>query len=821
MEIKELYIENFGKLSEYRKSFTSGLNTFLEDNGFGKTTLTVFIKAMFYGLDDTRKTSLDENERKRYTPWQSGAFGGWLIFTAGNKTYRIERSFAQKSSDDTFALYDISSGEISKDFSKNLGDELFGIDADGFERTVFLSEKNLSGKNTNQTISAKLGGLVGVEGDIGEFDSAIKLLDDRRRFYQKKGGAGEITDIRTEMYSLEEELRLLNEKKAAAAIYEKQLASAAESIAEKRKIKENLLAEEKKQTEEKQKNEKIKQYISLLDALRSDEEKEKEIDLFFSKKIPSTSELRETSEFEAEIKRLENSLETNAKNDEFSSLDRIFSGKITSDECEEITEFSRKIAVKKSKLGDVKAIPQASQIFIKVPEKQEIEIATKKLEDGKKHKKGGLDISLLIIGLSLTILGAVLGFLMYPFMFLFTLSGVLLTLGYIFNKKSSNSKDMRSENEVKEFIESVYGKPCNSDSAFSALITMRADLERYLAEKKLSDDKLNERELLIKDITDGERFISEFIYKFDIELNTNASIYQNLEYILRLYRRYEMLSESNAKNLENINASKKRIDMLKTHIAEFLSEFQTKTDDPIEEIRTKLAEYSVIKTSLFARRSDIQKFAITNGINPEDRIIINAAESSSELAAKITKNDEEIIAAERARTFVESEYNNAIRDIERIDELEVRILEYSEKIKLYEDNLSVINKAKELLGEAKRNMTAKYLGKTSEGFKKYISLIDGADFDFNMDTSFTVSKSDMGKSRQAEAYSRGTRDLYALALRLSLVDALYENETPPIILDDPFTSFDGKHTERAAAVLKKLGKDRQIFYFTCSSSRKI
>ena len=90
MKIKELYVENFGKLSKYRKTFSDGLNSFVEDNGYGKTTLTVFIKTMLYGFDETRRQSLDENDRKKYTPWQSGAFGGWLVFEINGKTYRLE-----------------------------------------------------------------------------------------------------------------------------------------------------------------------------------------------------------------------------------------------------------------------------------------------------------------------------------------------------------------------------------------------------------------------------------------------------------------------------------------------------------------------------------------------------------------------------------------------------------------------------------------------------------------------------------------------------------------------------------------------------------
>ena len=72
MKIIECYIENFGKISDKRFEFKDGFNTILAENGYGKTTLSVFIKCMLYGMNDTRKVSLDENERKRYLPW-SGA----------------------------------------------------------------------------------------------------------------------------------------------------------------------------------------------------------------------------------------------------------------------------------------------------------------------------------------------------------------------------------------------------------------------------------------------------------------------------------------------------------------------------------------------------------------------------------------------------------------------------------------------------------------------------------------------------------------------------------------------------------------------------
>ena len=69
MRLTECYIENFGIYREYSTKFNTGLNCRLSENGSGKTTLTAFIAAMLYGMPETRKQSLSENERKKYMPW--------------------------------------------------------------------------------------------------------------------------------------------------------------------------------------------------------------------------------------------------------------------------------------------------------------------------------------------------------------------------------------------------------------------------------------------------------------------------------------------------------------------------------------------------------------------------------------------------------------------------------------------------------------------------------------------------------------------------------------------------------------------------------
>ena len=59
-----------------------------------------------------------------------------------------------------------------------------------------------------------------------------------------------------------------------------------------------------------------------------------------------------------------------------------------------------------------------------------------------------------------------------------------------------------------------------------------------------------------------------------------------------------------------------------------------------------------------------------------------------------------------------------------------------------------------------------------------------------------------------------------LCMRLSLVDALFGDEKPFFILDDPFVNLDDEHTKRALEMLDKIAEDHQVVYLVCNTSRK-
>ena len=55
MRIVSCHIAGFGKFVGVNLDYTNGLNTVLEENGWGKTTLSVFLKAMFFGMEFNSK----------------------------------------------------------------------------------------------------------------------------------------------------------------------------------------------------------------------------------------------------------------------------------------------------------------------------------------------------------------------------------------------------------------------------------------------------------------------------------------------------------------------------------------------------------------------------------------------------------------------------------------------------------------------------------------------------------------------------------------------------------------------------------------------
>lgn len=207
MKLISLKIENFGKLNNFEINFENNITSIKQENGWGKSTLATFLKAMFYGLSSGSK-ELDKNERKKFMPWQGGVFGGSVVFEVGGKTYKLSRFFGATASKDTFSLIDLKTNKPSFDFSSDIGKELFQLDANGFERSIFINNKNLEFPDKDSVIE-KLNAMLQNTNDQNNFSSAYEILDKER----KKLKNSEIPQLSDRISALKREIDYLNNLK--------------------------------------------------------------------------------------------------------------------------------------------------------------------------------------------------------------------------------------------------------------------------------------------------------------------------------------------------------------------------------------------------------------------------------------------------------------------------------------------------------------------------------------------------------------------------------------------------------------------------------
>lgn len=203
MKLISMHIDNFGGLHNYDYEFEDGLNVILHDNGWGKTTMAAFLKAMLYGFDSKRSKDITENERKRYLPWQGGTYGGILDFEAEGVRYRISRTFGETPRFDRAKIVNLDKKTTAKIDPEKIGETLFRLDASAFQRSVFINQNGLSIDGAASSIHTRLNALVSQANDVAAYDDAIAKLTAQIKIYEKTGSRGQLGDITRQISAME------------------------------------------------------------------------------------------------------------------------------------------------------------------------------------------------------------------------------------------------------------------------------------------------------------------------------------------------------------------------------------------------------------------------------------------------------------------------------------------------------------------------------------------------------------------------------------------------------------------------------------------
>ncbi len=830
MKLISCHIEAFGVLRGTDCIFSDGLNVLLKNNGEGKTTLASFIKAMFYGLPKTRAQSLEENERKKYTPWDGGNFGGNLTFEISGRRYRIERFFSSKPGDERFALYDADTGRPSSDYSEDIGESIFGIDAEGFERTCLLSEKPHPASCTNSGITAKMSGTNDVSEELGSYENALKLIDKERAVYEKRGKKGLVYELEENISDLririEDERKLIAEENAI----ESEIAEKAIAVSASCERRKELSEQMQKLFEKKKRAEIVKYHRAQLSDIALEESRFSECDSFFRRGSCDKAELDSAEGKYRKIKILDDVIKNSASHERTEKLAAVYGVPEAGADMEELAGI--KEAIYRSEIED--AGEGVSDEDIKRMHELETSLPgdIRKYPDdsfGRTFKKYRASAVIFFI---LTFISAAAALLspMTGLRLAFAAAALILCACGAFFTISA----IRMKKTFADYLKRL-GFPVNSSDDLGALLEiMKKSQDEYIDIRGRIERSESKKLRLAKEIDDSILAALNIINKYLPEEETagvydpysdapapdRARVKSLADRIISEYTEYRLLSDAYRSTEEDISVKKGEISRLGKEVSEYLSHYPVgDAEDPFGAIREKIQQREILINLIIRKKETAKKFAEDNcisedepaSVSPEEENALRAETDAEErIYARLLQEKTALEKKRDAIALSTASYDSDCSEEERLS------AEY-EKAK---ERLTVLKETYKYLCAAKDGMSSRYLKPLKSSFEKYMLMIGGdKDGKYTLDTSLTVRREDAGELRTSENYSRGTKDLFDIALRFALIDALYTKEMPFVILDDPFITFDAERCRSGLQALSKISSRIQILYLTCHESR--
>ncbi len=858
MKLLRIEVENFGKLSGFSLDTEDGLNLLCEKNGWGKSTLAVFIKALLYGLPATRAKDTDKNERKKYTPWQGGSYGGSIEFESDKGRFRVERFFGAKEANDEFRLFDLSTNKPSTAYSSELGIELFGIDAEGFERSTYLSQRAISPSDGNDSVTAKLTGLLDDVNDIGNFDVAMNVIDKRRQFYELKGGRGRVSDLKNDYHNAKDELerckallptqRDLENRRAKIKQElincEQELGSVRE-IARKAELR--LAREEESQR--------------MLERIQKDEAHRREIlQNFREQSLPTDAELKEHRDLLSECRREQvNAARYRLTDEEATRLGalaaRFPNGIPRADVLDRAQENVEALARVRAELRTLDStVPESRELAYfrklgeQIPSQALLDSATEALErverlrarqqaeqtaDSKKSigkSPRVLQVLLLAGGGLLAALGILISSLLLPFLIL---GGALVAAGVVWllvGAKNTNTVATHRQNDLQMQKEQALGYvrgileryrialPENGDlrAPLNELILLARTAHRDEIQAKQRESELQKRHAYLSEL---QRRVNEFFLASGFPeppKEAGAALRQIRDDRTEYTSLFAKKTGSEKKLAEIENGLREK----QARIAAFLSQSTVHTRNLPEERLSKMeqlcAEHAKMLGSIGQQRKEhaafLQEYRLNEAVSYP---------SKEELEAKETEWKERETALRDEEIAVKRQLDRTLEQTQRIPELEDETVNLKTALLEAQGNLSLLKHTAEFLADAKEALSTRYLEGIRTHFQRYRAMLEGEEAPrADIDTDFNVSVTVGGKSRESEYFSRGSRDMMQFCARLALIRAMFEEgEAPFLLLDDPFVNLDEDNLASARALLEALSEEFQILYFICHTGR--
>lgn len=765
-----------------------------------------------------------------------------MTFSAGGKVYKVTRRFGQGVKDDKFIFLNEETGEECRDFldgvypADNLGEGLFGVGVETFDRSVFITLDKSKITPATSDISALLNNLL-LDNDMKDFDAALTTLEKEKRNLETRSTG------KKEIPYLTEAIKdsLIKEEEALA--FQKDLPSAKDKRAaltaalDEKKSELKTLEDALTEASEGEKLEVLKKERDLLDAAVNDaKDNLRECVESYGREPPTA----------LEIAKKEKAV------DYYAAL---------------LTDIEKKSPTKEDREELATLLP-----YLKI-EKGEIEIIrdAKDAADRLKEKAFSLQKSLAASQevLSKKLLSKVIPRGFFGALAAAGVSCALFVAFFIAKRLGLGGASFEAFFKEK-ILFIILGGAAVAGATLAAILRPRAqDVTKEKSTLKAIKTELDKIEREIKDnSTIYEDFIKKFCNEGGVERDRDSEAtdapscnsYNNdiFSDILNKAQRAAKLKD----DLDDFNtwlASRPRsVAECEDFIGDFLDEWGEARSLDLATIRLILdrAKSAATKRDFLEealkkaneRQKDFYKrnaselvrlearLSKRKGLNPRPNEKRDASEGEKRIAAGKISDDTtdgnrgDGIKISTLRIVIEQFQEELSKTDRLIEDYTSKVVEakfirekredFERLLKEKRSRVFIIEKTIEHLKGARAALEESYSGPLKKSFDKYLKAFNDK-IPLNIAPNLEVTVATESGHLPAAFLSAGEGDIANLATRLALVDSLFQKETPPIILDDPFVNLDNDAVKRALELLHRLARGRQVIYLTCHNSRAI
>jgi len=784
VKISSLHISAFGKLQELNLSFTDGMNMYLGDNEYGKSTILSFLRAMFYGFSQRGSGSarLKDNDRRKFIPWNGKSVGGSIEFVHEEKKYLLEKSFLKRKSDDITSLTLLPSGRRIDIGQKDVGEALFQISEEEFINTVFIGQlsSNIMDKETGD-VSSRLANLAGTGTEIFSHDEIRnRLTSAAAKLQALRGSGGLIPRLEEDLNSLaDQEKRMETALEQSEGLY----AEITQSSEKEQRLQSELVLILQKTDALKQQGESLQKQMqehemlvqTALQRTRMAQEQDasrKELEKTNREHMQQREALRmqltaEMAGIENEILRLhKEKQEDHARTDDlFTGLDAMLRSQEL--KCRESRSILEQKTSETSHLEE-EILTISADLKPLLKTRSEIQKGYTMLLGRLQNARGYIIMLLLIFALTMVLLFVT----HHPvnlvgIVFLFLAAGIF----------AANRMQLRGLDRKIVFLSKDHeGKMALFESGSAAL---------YHAESSLRDEEMRQSDLLLQ-----KKRLLEDAQKDD----------KNRDYVLHM-------------TIEHRDTCKNRLEQLQEAA-------------PAAKPDNMDAAYGSSPTDPTAENSGQQNVPDAAAVRYSEEQIPLLKSGSA--ALRLTISDE-LGRAEAYRTEISACQVDSARKETSRENLLAQIPDRSaieEQRAVLQDRLAAakayhlaLAAAQNVLDEAFSEMENVFAPQVNERAGAYLAkLTDGMYSTIRVDRSFFAELASEGDYafHPVDYFSGGTADQVYLALRLAISDLVQTSDDKmPLLLDDAFIQYDDRRAKCALRLLRELAGSRQIILFTC------